>query len=211
MFKTPVRGIRTPARPLLRSVVGVVTVALAVGAALAGNWAWHGAPYPSVDPDSVARRVKDRSDRVYDGFALPGTYAATPGRIDTGSCYYRGLDSLAHIDEARTDVHSFGLDWSVPGVPEPTAREAQRRVRDRLAKQGWKLTHEGDRAGATFRELGFRFESPDGGDLVDVQWNDSTTTLFISVYAPCGQTPDGFDEYDWPEAHWYPKGRAAGV
>ncbi|MFC8224072.1 hypothetical protein ACFUTY_38635 [Streptomyces sp. NPDC057362] len=36
-------------------------------------------------------------------------------------------------------------------------------------------------------------------------WNEATTTLFISVYAPCTQVPDSFDEHDWPEADWHPK------
>ncbi|GAB7109865.1 hypothetical protein JCM4814A_81800 [Streptomyces phaeofaciens JCM 4814] len=184
-------------------------VALSVAAVAVGNSVWNGAPYPSADPDVVAQRLKDRSDWVYDGFALPETYAANSGRVDTGACYYRGLRSIAHIDEARSDVRSFGLDWSVPDIPEATARDAQRRVRQRLVKQGWKLTHEGDRAGATFRELGFRFENPKDGDQVDVQWNDSTTTLFISVYAPCAQVPDGFEEHDWSEADWHPNGQAA--
>ena len=185
--------------------------ALSVAAAEAGNSVWNGAPYPSADPDAVAQRLKDQSDGVYDGFALPEKYAAASGRVDTGACYYRGLRGIAHIDEARSDVRSFGLDWSVPDVPEATARDAQRRVRQRLGKQGWKLTHEGDRVGATFRELGFRFENPEGGDQVDVQWSDSTTTLFISVYAPCVQVPDGFEEYDWSEADWHPKEQASGL
>lgn len=122
------------------------------------------------------------------------------------------MKSFTHIDEARSDVVSFGLRWSVPDVPEATARDAQQRVRQQLVKQGWRLTsEEGDRAGATFSELGFRFEDPKGGDLVDVQWNDSTTTLFISVYAPCGQVPDDFSPYDWPEGDWHPKKQAPGI
>ncbi|MFF2184967.1 hypothetical protein [Streptomyces sp. NPDC058155] len=57
----------------------------------------------------------------------------------------------------------------------------------------------------SLRELGFRFEDPEGGDQVDVRWNDSTTTLFISVHAPCGQVPGEFVEYDWSEADWHPR------
>ncbi|WP_371614262.1 hypothetical protein [Streptomyces sp. NBC_00454] len=192
MIKSLVRRARVPGRSVLYAVTGLVMVVLAVAAVVAGNLVWNGAPYPSADPAVVAQRLKDRSDGVYEDFALPAKYAANWGGIDTGACYYRGLRSIAHIDEARTDVRSFGLSWSVPEVPEATAREAQGRVRQRLVQQGWKLTHEGDRASATFRELGFRFEDPEGGDQVDVQWNNSTTTLFISVYAPCAQVPDNF-------------------
>ncbi len=182
-------------------------VALLVAVAVAGNVVWNGTPYPSADPDAVAQRLKARSDEVNGGFALSGKYAAGSGRVDTGPCYYRGLRGVAHVDEARSDVRSFALDWSVPGVPEATARDAQRRVRQRLTQKGWKLTHEGDRAGATFRELGFRFEDPEGGDQVDVRWNDSTTTLSVSVYAPCGRVPERFVEHDWPEADWHPEAR----
>ncbi|MFI2437091.1 hypothetical protein [Streptomyces sp. NPDC018693] len=192
MSKSRVRGARAFGRSVLYAVTALVMMALVVAAVVAGNVLWNGAPYPSVDPDAVAQRLKARSDEVYDGFALPEKYTADSGRVDTGACYYRGLRSIAHIDEARSDVRSFGLDWSVPDIPEATARDAQRRVRQQLVQKGWKLTHEGDRAGATFRQLGFRFENPEGGDQVDVRWNDSTTTLFISVYAPCGQVPDEF-------------------
>ncbi|MEV0774552.1 hypothetical protein [Streptomyces sp. NPDC050428] len=205
MLKTPVCRVRASGRPVLYATAGLVLAALLVAAAVAGGCVWNGTPYPLVDPDAVAQRLKDRSDGVYNGFDLPAKYRADSGGIDTGACYYRGLKSLAHIDESRSDVRSFGLDWSVPNVPEATARDAQQRVRQRLVKQGWELTHEGDRAGATFRELGFRFEDPEGGDQVDVQWNDSTATLFISVYAPCGQVPDEFVEYGWSEADWHPK------
>ncbi|WP_158828001.1 hypothetical protein [Streptomyces sp. NRRL S-118] len=206
MINSSVRKARVSGRSVAYAVTGLVTVALLVAAVVAARAVWNGTPYPSADPDAVAQRLKARSDEVYDSFALPATYAASGGRVSTGACYYRGLRGIAHIDEARSDVRSFGLRWSIPGVPEATARDAQRRVRQRLAQEGWKLTYEEDRAGATFRELGFRFESPGGGDHVDVQWNDSTTTLFISVYAACGQVPDDFVEHDWPEADWEPKG-----
>ncbi|GFH38214.1 hypothetical protein [Streptomyces pacificus] len=187
--------------------IAAVVILLAV-AAVAGNFAWNaagnGAPYPSADPDAVAQRLTARSDEVYDGFALQEKHAAGPGRVVTGACYSRGLRGIAHIDEARSDVRSFGLDWSVPDVPEATAREAQQRVRGQLVRQGWRLTHEGDRAVTGYRQLGFRFEDPADGYQVDVRWNESTTTLFVSVYAPCAQVPTGFVEHGWPEADWRP-------
>ncbi|TXR99915.1 hypothetical protein EAO73_28875 [Streptomyces sp. col6] len=210
MFTTPERGARSSGRTVVLTAAALVTAVLSVAAVIAGNRVWQGAPYPTVDPDAVAQRIKDRSDWVYEGFALSGKYAASPGTVATGSCYYRGLRSVAHIDQPRDDVYSFGLGWSVPDVPEATAEEAQRRVRGRLEQQGWKVSYEGDRSGATFRERGYRFLSPDGSDKVDVRWNTSTTTLFVSVYAPCGQVPDGFSGYNWPAARWSPKERAAG-
>ncbi|WP_405661865.1 hypothetical protein [Streptomyces sp. RK9] len=215
MFKSRVSRARTSGRSVLYAVAGIVMAALLVAAVAAGNAAWisvwNGAPYPSVDPDAVAQRLKARSDEVYDGFALPDKYAADSGKVTTGACYYRGLRSIAHIDEARSDVRSFGLDWSVPDVSEATARDAQQRVRRHLVQNGWKLTHQGDRINPKFRELGFRFENPDSGDQVDVRWNDLTATLFVSIYAPCGQVPGDFVEYDWSEAGWQPNEHSAGM
>ncbi|MFG2502569.1 hypothetical protein ACGFSB_30690 [Streptomyces sp. NPDC048441] len=209
MFKVRVSRARTSGRCVLYAITGLAMMALLVAAVVLGNVVWNGTPYPPASPDAVAQRLKARSDEVHDGFALPEKYAADSGRIDTGACYYRGLRGIAHIDEARSDVRSFGLDWSVPDVPEATARGAQRRVRQQLVQKGWKLTHEGDRTGATFRELGFRFENPEGGDHVDVQWNELTKTLFIRVYAPCLQVPDQFVEHGWSEADWHPKEQSA--
>ncbi|WP_409055894.1 hypothetical protein [Streptomyces sp. SYP-A7185] len=211
MRKISLRRAPAAGRSVVVPVVAAAVVALSAAAAVAGNSVWNGEPYPSADPDAVAQRLNDRSDEVYDGFGLPDTYAAAPGRVDTGACSYRGLRGFAHVDEARSDVRSFGLDWSVPHVPEATARDAQERVRRQLVERGWKRTHDwGRRTGASSLQLGFRFEDP-RGDQVDVQWNDATTTLFISVYAPCGQVPDTFDEHRWPAADWDPRESAPGL
>ncbi|HET6855611.1 MAG TPA: hypothetical protein VFH94_00745 [Streptomyces sp.] len=211
MFNSTVRRVRVSRRPVLRAATGLLVAALLTAGALSAAFVWNGSPYPAADPDLVAQRLKNRSEDVRDHFALPGTYRVDSGVVATGSCYYRGLRSIAHIDSARPDVRSFGLDWSIPDVPEATARAAQLRVRRQLAERGWKLTHEGDRSDATFRALGFRFADPRSGDQVDVDWNDSTTTLFISVYAECGKVPDGFKDtaHDWPESVWHPKGQGA--
>lgn len=50
--------------------------------------------------------------------------------------------------------------------------------------------------------MGFRFEHPDTDDMVDVDWYEPTGTLAVSVYAPCGKFPAGFDEYAWPDSEW---------
>ncbi|WP_399921666.1 hypothetical protein [Streptomyces kanamyceticus] len=210
MAKTSVRTLRAVLRPALYATAGLALAALTVAAVTTGNsmWKslWNGTPYPLVDPGAVTQRLKDRSDQVYERLALPGKYAADPGRVHVdGNCSYRGLRGVAHIDESRADVSSFALDWRVPDVPEATARDAQRRIRRHLAEGDWKLTHVEDRRGAAFRVLRFRAEGPDSGDQIDVRWNDSTTTLFVSVYAPCGQVPDTFDAYEWPGVDWEPK------
>ncbi|MET9435784.1 hypothetical protein [Streptomyces sp. NPDC006551] len=183
-----------PARAILWFACGL----LAVGAGVAGHRVWNGTPYPASDPDRVAARLKVEAQRVYDEAALPGIPAA-PSRVETGTCSYRGLRSIAHIDRGRRDVRSFELSWRVTNVPEATARSAQDRTRLRLARHGWKLTSE------NISDRGFRFEHPETGDKVDVDWYRPTGTFAVSAYAPCGKLPDGFSEYDWPKADWAPE------
>ncbi|MEU1862605.1 hypothetical protein [Streptomyces gardneri] len=170
---------------------------LVAGVCFAGHWVWNGPPYPKADPDRVAAQLKAEARRVYDEAALPGAPDA-PSRVEPGTCYYRGLRSLAHIDQGRSDVRSFGLSWQIVGVPEDTARAAQDRTRLRLEREGWKLVSQ------NVSDRGFRFERPGSGDLVDVDWYEPTSTFVVHVYAPCGELPDGFDAYDWPQTDWTP-------
>ncbi|MFE6069299.1 hypothetical protein [Streptomyces sp. NPDC056525] len=178
-------------RPLLYGLI-------AVGLVAAGYYLWNGPPYPQADPDAVAVRLKAQAQRVYDEAALPGA-PGVQSRVETGTCSYRGLRSVAHIDRGRLDVRSFGLSWQVTDVPETTARAAQARTRLRLERDGWKLV------GKDVSDLGYRFEHPGTGDKVDVDWYAPTGTFALNTYAPCGKLPDGFSEYDWPTAAWTPR------
>ncbi|MEU0272842.1 hypothetical protein [Streptomyces sp. NPDC006307] len=167
---------------------------------------WNGKPYPSADPAAVARLLQERSQWAYDGLGLP---PATAGAVhssgmDTGACYYRGLRGFGHIDDARLDVVDFSLRWEVPGTPENTAREAEQRLRQRLEDAGWKRTHDGNRRHEEFVELGYRYRQPDAEDHIDVRWNNRTTTLFVSVYAPCGQVRPGSLDTEAAKAGWSP-------
>ncbi|MFD7975556.1 hypothetical protein [Streptomyces sp. NPDC059071] len=196
-----VRGDRpTSARVTLWFLCGL----LVVGAGIAGEWLWNGTPYPAADPDRVAARLKAQAQRVYAEAALPGE-ADPYSRVETGTCYYRGLRSFAHIDQGRRDVRSFELSWQVSGVAEGTARAAQERTRRRLERDGWKLTSE------DISDRGFRFEHPGTGDKVDVDWYEPTGTYVMSTYAPCGELPDGFDAYHWPAADWAPRKQRTGT
>ncbi|MGW7334052.1 hypothetical protein ACWGIU_36725 [Streptomyces sp. NPDC054840] len=146
---------------------------------------WNGAPYPEADPAIVAARLAAEAERVQDDLALPADADSPPDRLETGACYYRGLRSLAHIDQGRPDVRSFVLDRRTTGVPEDTARTAQERVRARLSQQGWKLVSE------NISDMGFRYEDRSTGDQVDVNWYEPTGTLAVSIHAPCGKVPGG--------------------
>ncbi|MFE5946006.1 hypothetical protein [Streptomyces sp. NPDC056480] len=178
-------------RPFLHGLI-------AVGLVAAGSFLWNGSPYPEADPDAVAVRLKAQAQRVYDEAALPGA-PGVRSRVETGTCSYRGLRSVAHIDRGRPDVRSFGLSWSVTDMPEAEARAAQTRTRLRLERDGWRLV------GENVSDLGFRFEHPGTGDKVDVDWYEPTGTFALSASAPCGRLPDGFSAHDWPAAAWTPR------
>ncbi|MEV7583770.1 hypothetical protein [Streptomyces erythrochromogenes] len=172
---------------LLRAASVLAGVALLLSMSWGGYRLWNGAPYPEVDPNVVAMRLREQAERVEEDLDGRSRFEARP--VDTGACYYRGLRSFAHIDEARRDVSSFDIDWRATGVAQATARAGQERIRDRLSQQGWKP------AGEHPSDMGFRFEHPVTGDRVDVGWYAATGTLAVSIYAPCGQVPDGFDAW----------------
>ncbi|MFB6822955.1 hypothetical protein ACFCXA_15330 [Streptomyces virginiae] len=179
-----------PARPRPRPVYAALVLGVAA-LLLATCWGayrlWNGAPYPEVDPAIVATRLAAEAERVQEDLALPAGAASPSDRTETGACSYRGLRSVAHIDEARADVRTFILARQTTGVPQDTARTGQERVRARLSQQGWKLISE------NISDMGFRYEDRRTGDRVDVNWYAPTGTLAVSVHAPCGKIPDGYD------------------
>ncbi|MEV6682839.1 hypothetical protein AB0N09_39145 [Streptomyces erythrochromogenes] len=174
-----------PSARLLRTALVLAGVALLLSMSWGGYRLWNGAPYPEVDPNVVAVRLREQAERVEED--LDGRSRFEAHHVDTGACYHRGLRSFAHIDEARRDVRSFDLDWRATGVARATARTGQERIRNRLSEQGWKPVGEHP------SDMGLRFEHPDTGDKVDVGWYEATGTLAVSIYAPCGKVPDGFD------------------
>ncbi|MGW4050668.1 hypothetical protein ACWENA_07530 [Streptomyces sp. NPDC004779] len=188
-------NLRRPSRPVRRALLATTAAGLAVLAVAL----WFGSPYPAADPEAAAARLKAAAQRAYDEAGLPPGTEPAEGRVETGSCYYRGLRSLAHIDESRSDVHSFALRWAVRAVPAAAARAGQDRTRARLAAAGWKLTSE------NISDRGFRFEEPGTGRTVGVDWYASTGTYEVTAYEPCGRVPDGFDAYAWPSAAWEPE------
>lgn len=176
------------------SVLRLTGALLAVGVSVVGYRAWEGEPYPAVVPDQVAERLKGEAQRVYEEAALPGRPGVSSSGVETGTCYYRGLRSIAHIDEGRGDVRSFVLEWQVTDVPRSDARAGRERVRRRLEHVGWRLT------GENVSDMGFRFERPGADETVAVDWYEHTGTLAVRVHAPCGKLPAGFDEYARPSS-----------
>ncbi|MFI0263589.1 hypothetical protein ACH4OW_31720 [Streptomyces sp. NPDC017056] len=74
------------------------------------------------------------------------------------------------------------------------ARTGRQRVRHRLQQQGWKLISEVD------GHMWSQYEHPDSGQTVGVNWYRTTGVLTITVRAPCGKLPSGFDERRWRNA-----------
>ncbi|MFD9480360.1 hypothetical protein [Streptomyces nojiriensis] len=186
---SPAAPPRPPRRPRSRPVLAAVALGGVVCCLLTGWGAyrlWNGAPYPEVDPHVVATRLGAEAGRVENDLALPAGPRSLPDRMETGTCYHRGLRSLAHIDEGRPDVRTFSLEQETTGIPEDTARTAQERLRSRLSQQGWKLISR------NISTTGFRFENQDTGDQVHVDWYKHTGTLAFRIYAPCGKIPDGY-------------------
>ncbi|GGX68701.1 hypothetical protein [Streptomyces hiroshimensis] len=182
-------------------------VLLAAGAYGAGTWMdaaagrlWNGEPYPAADPDQVAVRLKGQAQRVYEEVALPGRPDVGSDGVGTGTCYYRGLRSIGHIDQGLPGVSSFVLEWRVTDTSRDIARAGQERVRRRLEQQGWKFAMEN-----VGSDMGFRYEDPETGDHVDVDWHQPTGTLAVRIFTPCGKVPQGFDEYAWPASAWSPQ------
>lgn len=177
-------------------VLWLTGTVLAVGVSVVGYRVWEGEPYPAVVPDQVAERLKGEAQRVYEEVAPPGRPGVSSSGVETGTCYYRGLRSIAHIDEGRGDVRSFVLEWQVTDVLRSDARAGQERVRRRLEYEGWRLT------GENVSDMGFRFERRDTDETVAVDWYEHTATLAVSVHTSCGKLPAGFDEYAWPGSEW---------
>ncbi|MEV4742520.1 hypothetical protein [Streptomyces sp. NPDC049555] len=180
------------ARVAVWCIGGLLVIGAGVGVRLVGLWLWYGEPYPVADPDRVAARLEKEAGQVYDEAALPGPPKASL-RAGTSACDYRGLRSIAHIDQGLGDVRSFRLSWQMTDVSETAARSARERTRLRLARDGWKLSK-------NISDEFFRFEQPGTGDKVDVDWYRPTGTYTVTAYAPCGKVPDVFDENHWPAA-----------
>lgn len=138
-------------RRLRRALAGLAAAGLAVG----GLAVWFGTPYPAADPEASAARLKAEAGRVLEEARLPPGTRPVHNGVETGTCYHRGLRSLAHIDQGRPDVRSFELSWQVTGVPEKTAADAQERTRRRLTAAGWtRVPESGGERGVPLRASG---------------------------------------------------------
>ncbi|MFF8958558.1 hypothetical protein [Streptomyces sp. NPDC014894] len=190
------------ARPL---PVLTAVVVLAIAVLVLGQRLWNGEPYPAADPDRTAARLKQEAQRAHDEMALPASAEAITNGVETTACSYRGLRSVTRVDGSLGGVRGFRLAWRVTDVPRDTALAGQKRVRERLVREGWRLRDE------NVSGTGFRFERSAAGHRIDVAWYEPTGTLAVTAHAPCGKLPDGFDDHAWPESAWSPVGEARGA
>lgn len=189
----PARGARRrPLRAVLWSAGALAVVALAV----VGPFLWRGTAYPQVSPDAVGARLHQQAVQAYDDVALPGRPAVDP-TARAGTCSYRGLRGLVHLDEGQPGVHSFTLSWQAPDTSREDAGAGQQRVRQRLERAGWELVSDG-----VASDLSIRYRAPNTADTVDVTWYEPTGILAVSVSSTCGRVPEGFDEERWAAQAW---------
>ncbi|RST19085.1 hypothetical protein E2C00_32515 [Streptomyces sp. WAC05374] len=157
--------------------------------------------YPSGDPARLTQRLTDRAQWAYDAMDLPPHKAVNPSHVTPGyNCNAGGFT----IDEMAPDVVTYGLRWTVEDVPADVARATEARLRRQFTAADWSLTHDGNRRVGDHVEFGFRFEDPATGDMFDLRWNNSTTSLFLSGYTPCARIPRS--EADTPSPRtWTPR------
>lgn len=157
--------------------------------------------YPSADPAVLVQRLEDRAQWAYDSMALPPHDPVRSAGVTTGShCLAGGFS----IEKTLPDVVTYSLAWTVENIPSTVAQATERRLRDRFTADGWTLTHDGNRQGATFTEYGFRVEDPGTGDTFDLEWNDSTTSLFLTSYTECAKLPSSAADRP-PTDGWSPR------
>lgn len=157
--------------------------------------------YPSADPATLSQSLTDRAQWAYDDMNLPPHKAVRPAQVTPGhSCYAGGLS----IEKTLPDVVTFDLSWTVEDVPADVARATEARLRRKFTSAGWTLTHDSNRRGKNFFELGFRVQDPATGDQFDLAWNELTTSLFLSGYTSCAKVPQSAADTPSPKT-WTPQ------
>ncbi|MFI8964098.1 hypothetical protein ACIGO8_18505 [Streptomyces sp. NPDC053493] len=177
-------------------------LALAVTALTATGCSALEHDYPAGDPAVLSGRLTDRAQWAYGAMALPRHEPVAPARVEPRhSCQKGGLA----VDETARDAVTFGLGWTVPDVPAGAARPAEARLRRAFTTAGWKITHDGNRQGEDWTELGFRAQDPATGDQFDLAWNSGTTSLFLTGYTPCARVPQDVADAAAVGEEWTPR------
>ncbi|MFE7116206.1 hypothetical protein ACFU99_12385 [Streptomyces sp. NPDC057654] len=151
-------------RLVILLVIGLVLV---IAACLGLQRWWEGEPYPEADPRAVVGRLQDSARSSYELLSRPEVDGLGWRNVDTGPCYYRGMQYLSHFDQPDEDVKSFHTGWA---TEKPVARAdavtAVARLRERLKADGWSVSSErSDR-----NSLELRLIHPDTADYFTAEW-----------------------------------------
>ena len=169
-------------RPGSRGIVlSAVAIALTFAAFAGLQRLWAGEPYREADPRAEVTRIQDTARRAHDLMALPEAARLDHEEIDTGDCYYRGMEYWAHFDESQPGVNSFHTAWAAEPVTRTDARTALTRLRERLIADGWKVRD--DRSGQDFLTL--RLERPGTEDTLVADWYGTRSPVRLAVYTEC--------------------------
>ncbi|QDY77947.1 hypothetical protein [Streptomyces qinzhouensis] len=205
-------GIQRQGRPRPRTtVIAALLAALVLGAAgtaalTTGPLAdrlWRGRPYPAADPDTAAERLQDRSRRVHADLG-PTAPATDPGHnvLRSERCPVR-----AAVSSERTDRSAVGVlhSWTVGGMGGAAAREALRRAGEGLRADGWEAGYAYDDEANGRGGVGARYEDPDTGDIVALQWSLPAGRLLVEAESPCRTVPEGHPKATGKPLTWVPK------
>ncbi|MEU5160111.1 hypothetical protein AB0G74_10950 [Streptomyces sp. NPDC020875] len=167
-----------------------------------GDHLWRGKPYPVADPDTVAERVRDESRRIHTALGAPADRAPVFNSLRSTSCRARAMIATERIDRTAVAVRHV---WEIDGFDGRTARTAIDRAGEGIAGSGWKNTFRYDdemngRGGA-----GGRYEQPDTGYTLTLQWVASRRTVQINLETPCRKFPAGHPKADDGPLEWVPE------
>ncbi|AZK95342.1 hypothetical protein [Streptomyces tsukubensis] len=208
-------GIQRQRRPRPRTAaVAAVIAALVLGAAgtavlttgPVADRLWRGRPYPAADPDTAAERLQDRSRRVHADLRAAGLPASPP---DPGDNTLRSTRCpvRAAVSTERTDRSAVGVRhiWAYGGMDGAAAREALRRAGEGLRADGWEAGFAYDDEAGGRGGVGARYEDPDTGDVVSLQWSLPAGLLRVDAESPCRTVPGGHPKATGKPVEWTPQ------
>ncbi|WP_157868680.1 hypothetical protein [Streptomyces caatingaensis] len=176
--------------------------ALVMGVVSFARWAktvWEGDPYPLARPAATATRLDGHTQSVYDALGLPRArldddWAGRGVEAEGYACPRQGLrhlpDNLNDNPPAAPHVVDVREEWALKDVPRAEAGPALERVRQRLTRQGWKVTKFD--AATPGHELWLTLDHPATGDTLQIQTNPGNR-LMISAHAACARYPSDTD------------------
>ncbi|MEW2219867.1 hypothetical protein AB0939_11250 [Streptomyces sp. NPDC006990] len=172
---------------MLKSIRGLALLAVPLIIAGTGCSGMGDGDEPSVrDVDDVRADAKKLSSQVLDVIDLRGkTTESGPG---VGVCG----------DRDSSKYFTVGHPWSVYGVPVADMKEAMKRLKEELPKQGWKITKYGPN-GSPAKNLTLKADYPKMKFSVQIELleepkeSEDPSMIHVSLGSSCFKVPDGQD------------------